>query len=96
MWGVDALVGFVTVNDSPCERLLAVRVFGSALLLSLEHSLSCQETGLQGYEEYVFVNGLPPLPSCTSDIPAIASTPREHTQCVYVGTELAKQTSLAR
>ena len=78
------------MGDVGSGRLLAVRVFGSALLLSLEHSLSCQETGLQGYEEYVFVNGLPPLPSCTSDIPAIASTPREHTQCGLRGDRVGE------
>ena len=32
------------VNGPPCERLLAVRALGSVLLLSSEHSLSCQET----------------------------------------------------
>ena len=43
------------------------------------------DKGLEGHEEDVFSNGLPPSPSCTSEITTIASTP-----------ELAKQTSLGR
>ena len=38
------------------------------------------DDGLQGHEEDVFLDGLPPLSSCTSGIPTIASTPRELAQ----------------
>ena len=35
---------------------------------------------LQGHEEEVFLDGLPPLRSSTSEISMMASTPREHAQ----------------
>ena len=36
--------------------------------------------GLQGHEEDVFLNGLPPLLSWTSEKTTVVSTPREHAQ----------------
>ena len=49
---MDDRVGFVKVNGSLCERLLAGRPRGSVLLLSSGPSLSCQ--WLQDHEEDVF------------------------------------------
>ena len=52
------------------------------------HLLSCQGTrGLQGHEEDVFLDGLPPLSLSRSEISTIALTPR-------VRTESANQTIL--
>ena len=61
--------------------LLGVRGRGSILLLSSGHSLSCQGTRVQGHEEDVFLDGLPPLSSSTSEIPTMVSTPPERAQC---------------
>ena len=38
------------------------------------------DDGLQGHEEDVVLDGVPPLPSCTSKISTTASTPREYAQ----------------
>ena len=71
MWGVDARVGFVKVNGSPCERWLAVRALGSAQFGTLV-------VVPKVVKKTFFWDGLPPLSSCTSGISKVAWTPRKH------------------
>ena len=72
---VGVRAGFVKVNGSPCERLVAVSPcirfaaqFGTLVIMP-------GDDRRQDHEEDEFLDGLPPSSSTSSDASTIASTP---------------------